>query len=196
MGKTNSSLPEFVREAFEDQDLSQKDCTELQDALALVGALVEPAEDVSATGRARLLAEVSSPPEKYAPFLDRLAAMFDLKMDAMKTVLTDSLDPSRWEPGPVPVISLFHFDSGPRVAEADTGLVRIPAGFPFPTHKHLGDELVFVLEGSYRDDDGVLHEPGDSFPMPAGSSHRYDVLPYQDLLTAVVLFGGLEIEGL
>jgi anti-sigma factor ChrR (cupin superfamily) len=85
---------------------------------------------------------------------------------------------------------------GPRVSGADNGLVRIAAGAAFPPHRHLGCERVLVLQGGYRDEpSGQIYRAGDWHEMEAGSSHTYVALPDRDLLLAVSLVGGVDVEG-
>ena len=49
-------------------------------------------------------------------------------------------------------------------------LVRIEPGTTSPRHRHLGDEHLFVLEGSLGDDTGVC-EAGNYVRRPAGCVH-------------------------
>jgi anti-sigma factor ChrR (cupin superfamily) len=48
-----------------------------------------------------------------------------------------------------------HLVGGSATAGADVGFVRITAGTTFPPHRHLGEEHVLVLQGSYQDSDGT-----------------------------------------
>ena len=65
-----------------------------------------------------------------------------------------------------------------------------------PRHRHLGPERVLVLEGAYREDpSGRIYQPGDWHEMPPGSAHAYSVLPGRDLLLAVSVTQGIDVEG-
>ena len=58
-------------------------------------------------------------------------------------------------------------------------------------HRHLGDELILVLQGGLRDDRGRYHA-GDVCHSREGSIHTEEVLPGEDCLCYVVYYGGLE----
>jgi len=96
---------------------------------------------------------------------------------------------------PGPNVSLVHLLGGPATAGADVGFVRVDAGTTFPPHRHLGEEHVLVLQGSYQDSDGSSARAGDLVHMPAGSAHTFTAGPDTDLIYAVVVHG-VEIEGI
>jgi hypothetical protein len=144
--------------------------------------------------RERLLAGVRRAPLRYAPFYDRLMGLFDLEEAALVALLEKSNDAALWEPF-LPGVHAFHFTAGPRVSEADAGLVRVEAGVAFPGHRHLGRERVLLLEGSYRDSTGVVYQAGDVHEMAKDSRHSYEGSPDAPLVLAVVLYGGIEIQG-
>jgi anti-sigma factor ChrR (cupin superfamily) len=58
-----------------------------------------------------------------------------------------------------------HLTAGPR-SPADAGFVRVAAGTVFPLHRHVGDETVLVLQGSYSDSDGAVVRAGEQARMP------------------------------
>jgi anti-sigma factor ChrR (cupin superfamily) len=58
-------------------------------------------------------------------------------------------------------------------AAASAALLRYAPGAAVPRHLHQGDEHVYVLEGSQRDDRGV-HAAGAHVVNPAGSVHAVD----------------------
>jgi hypothetical protein len=181
-------LPEFALDAL-------AEAPELANALALVATAV----DTSALPvglRARLLASANGAKDRFAPFENRLAELFDLGAERVRELLSALSDAARWEPGPLAGSTLFHLEGGPRVATADAGFVRLPAGLEFPLHRHLGAERVLLLEGSYRDSDGKLWVPGDVHEMPAGSCHAFTVDADGSLLIATVLDAGIEIDGM
>ena len=99
------------------------------------------------------------------------------------------------EPALAPNVQLMHLPGGPAVAAFDVGFVRVAAGTPFPPHRHVGDEHVLVLQGSYRDSTGPTVRPGDQVHMPTGTEHHFIAAPERDLIYAVVV-GGIEIGGL
>jgi len=144
--------------------------------------------------RDRLLASARGP-ARFAPFIDRLARMVDLAGDRVQTLLASLADPATWQPTPGPNIHLVHFDGGPACAAADAGFVRVAAGTMFPPHRHVGAETVLVLQGSYRDSGGDDVRAGDTVTMPQDSRHHFTAGPDADLIYAVVVFGGIEIDG-
>jgi quercetin dioxygenase-like cupin family protein len=143
--------------------------------------------------RARLLAQAGGP-ARFAPFIDRLARMIDVAAEAARELLASIDRPESWLPSTAPNVRLIHLPGGPAVAGLDVGFVRITAGTPFPLHRHIGDEHVLVLQGSYRDSTGVSMRAGDMAHMLSGSEHHFIADPGRDLIYAVV-FGGIEIGG-
>jgi hypothetical protein len=191
--------PAFAREAIEgsENDLpseaARRRDAALVEVVANVGAALGRAS-APASSRDRLLAAVRRPPVRYAPLYDRLMGLFDLDEPALIAHLERSNDPAAWEPF-LPGVHAFHFRPGPRVSEADAGLVRVEAGVTFPGHRHLGPERVLLLEGSYRDSTGVVYQAGDVHEMAKDSRHSYQVSPDSPVVIAVVLYGGVEILG-
>ena len=79
----------------------------------------------------------------------------------------------------------------------DAGLVRLPAGFVFPEHKHLSPELVYVLEGSYTElSSGTVVRAGELMEKSEGTSHGFRVNDDSPLVYALLISGGVEIGGM
>ncbi len=166
------------------------------DALAeTLGALAValPAVDPPPSLRARLLARASGP-DRFAPFTDRLARMIDVAADAARELLASIDRPDVWQPSPAPNVKLVHLTGGPAVAGLDVGFVRVAAGTQFPLHRHIGDEHVLVLQGSYRDSAGPTVRAGELASMADDTAHDLTAGPERDLIYAVV-FGAIEIGG-
>jgi anti-sigma factor ChrR (cupin superfamily) len=70
-----------------------------------------------------------------------------------------------------------------------TVLVRYDRGAVIPRHRHLGDELIFVLEGSVTDDTGTC-AAGDYARRPPGCVHT--VRSAGGALVLAVMTGGTE----
>lgn len=145
--------------------------------------------------RDRLLASARGP-ARFAPFIDRLTRMVDLAGERVQALLASLAHPATWQPTPGPNVHLVHFDGGPACAAADAGFVRVAAGTVFPPHRHLGEETVLVLQGSYSDSGGAVVRAGDTVKMPQDSRHHFTAGPDEDLIYAVVVFGGIEIDGI
>jgi putative transcriptional regulator len=58
-------------------------------------------------------------------------------------------------------------------------------------HRHLGDELILVLQGRLQDGRGT-YGPGEICRSRTGSSHVEEVLPGEDCICYVVYYGGHE----
>lgn len=180
-------LPELLREA------SASDDPQLAEALS---ALVPPAKAPPQLLRERLLATVARPRLRYAPLFKKLTELFDLDETELAALFERAATSTAWIDAPIPGTRLMHLQGGARVAAADNGLVRLAAGARFPSHRHLGLERVLVLDGGYRDEqDGRLYLAGDWHEMQAGTSHAYTALPERELLFAVSLVAGVEVEG-
>lgn len=70
-----------------------------------------------------------------------------------------------------------------------TVLVRYEPGAVIPRHRHLGDEQIFVLEGSVSDDTGTC-AAGDYARRPPGCVHT--VRSAGGALVLAVMTGGTE----
>jgi hypothetical protein len=143
----------------------------------------------SSAVRDRLLATLSSA-DRFRPFLGKLAEMVDQPADFVQGLLTRMEDGSLWEPGPLPGLHVAHFEPGPRAQAADAGFVRVAAGFSVPRHRHLGDEVSLVLEGTLCED-GVRHFPGQIVASASGTVHGFSAGVEKDLVF-VVTHSGLE----
>ena len=158
-------------------------------ALAVALPAVAPRPEL----RTRLLAAASGP-ARLAPFIDRLARMIDVAVDAARELLLSIDRPDSWQPSPAPNVRLIHLTGGPAVAGLDVGFVQVAAGTGFPLHRHIGDEHVFVLQGSYSDSVGSTVRTGEQARMLADTEHHFTAGPERDLIFAVVV-GGIEIDG-
>jgi hypothetical protein len=186
------ALPQFVREAMDADGPREALARELGRAMDAM-PLALPTEVPAQAARARLLAAATTGPTRHAPFFDRLARIFDLERDSIIRILERAASESEWEPGPHPSVRVLHFQGGPAVAGADTGLVRMPSDFTWPLHRHAGVERVLSLEGEYEEAGGALYRSGDIHEMGPRSEHSFRVTPGAPLLLAVALFGGIEI---
>jgi anti-sigma factor ChrR (cupin superfamily) len=72
-----------------------------------------------------------------------------------------------------------------------TVLVWGKPGARYPSHRHLGDEEILVLEGELRDHRGV-YGPGSICRSRAGSVHSEEVVGSVDCVCFVVYHGGHE----
>ena len=150
--------------------------------------------DPPAALRSRLLASVERPAQRFAPFLDRLAAMIDVGVERAHSLLESIADPAAWS-ALLPGVELMHLEGGPAVAGADVGFVRVAPGVRFPYHHHHGDERVLLLAGMLTDDDGSSAAPGAALYKAPGTSHSVISSGDTPLIYAVVVHD-VEIPGL
>jgi len=191
---SDAPLPEAVREALadapSDEPVADRQASELLEQMALLLESSPPSESLEA----RLLRETSTAPTRYAPFCARLAALFDLDEAAVEQSLQALADERSWKRTGLRGIDRIEIGPGPGLASARTSFVRFAAGAHFPKHRHLGFEQVFVLEGSYTDDDGVLHGPGNLHQMHVDTEHEFWVAETEPCIAASVLHVGLRFR--
>ena len=166
---------------------------ELAESFARLALLSEPDPADVAHGRARLLAAVGQSEERFAPLFAKLMRLFDLSAEALRAIFARAGKETEWEPGPLPWVSLFHFQGGPAVAGLDTGFVRLQKGMPFPLHRHSASERVLVLEGGYFDHEQRWYGPGDVHDMSDGTQHALQMNSERDVLLAVAMAGPIEV---
>jgi len=154
--------------------------------------------DPSPSLRLRVLAS-TTPATRFAGFTARFARIFDLSEERAAEVLreTDEERLGGWQAMPDLRMHFLHFQGGERLAGIECGLVRVEPGTRFPTHRHPGEEWVFVLAGSAREEEtGDVWLPGDLVIREAGSRHAYHTLDDGPYVFAVVLRDGIEfVEG-
>ncbi len=161
----------FLRELRELRDV------EGDDTLGLV-ALSEGLEpiDPGPELRARVLESLArSESGRFSRFTEQVGKLLDLSLDRARALLDRLDDPTSFEQ-PLPGVSFFWVEGGPRVANAVRGFLRVAAGTDFPVHEHLGLETVLVLQGGFVDPTrGVTIRAGDLDRMPESSSHHFTV---------------------
>ena len=157
----------------------------LTELLGELGAELPPVVP-SAEGRARLLAAVAPRP-RLAGLVDALAHFVDVARSQAAALLASVDDPERWGKSPWAGVDVFHIEPGPRLAGAEVGFVRMPAGARFPWHGHDGDEDNLILQGALRVSDGQVVQAGESYPGAAGVTHDFVALDGPDLIFVSVL---------
>jgi anti-sigma factor ChrR (cupin superfamily) len=165
MIRGKEELPESWRDAVEDDPRP----------LELAGVLPEVLGRAArpAAGLDRLLGAVSQLPLRYAPFLDRVAALWDVSEQEVSAAFTRANSLAGWKRTPLPGVRVIDVAGGPRASGGETFLVRFAPGTRFPKHRHPGHEALLVLEGSYTDTLGRLVQPGDLHEMQPGSEHGF-----------------------
>ena len=154
-------LPEFLVEAGAASEL---------ELLPELAPQATPADAL----RRRLLATVEAPPQRYAPFFDRLQGLWGVEEAEVIATLARTADTSAWKRTPLRGVRVI--DLGlPADARRSAYLVRFAAGLDYPKHRHTGPESVLLLEGGYRDSLGQVYGPGDLHVMEEGSVHGLHV---------------------
>lgn len=205
------SLPEFVREAFDEvssdraprgdvpssdrssnrgvsSDVSEPEVGE-PEMTELLARLAEglPTPRVSSAGWARLDASTSSVSGRYLPFYDDLITLFGCDEAHLRRELARAEDPRSWSWTPLSGVRFFQVERGLARPRGDCLLVRLDASARLPRHSHAGREESLVLEGGYRDEEGALFHAGDFHVSEGGSKHELHVLPDGPCVTAVFL---------
>ncbi|MBX7197089.1 MAG: cupin domain-containing protein [Sandaracinaceae bacterium] len=161
---------------------------------ALASALAPPATVPSTSSRARLLASLKVT-HRFDDLEATVAELLDLDAGAAGALLLAVDRPGSFTDGPGPGCTIFHVEGGPRVKDAVTGFVRLEPRCSFPHHEHLGDEIVLVLQGAFRDDDGTTHVAGQIARRPGGTAHAFAAEGELPLLYLAIVQRGVVIDG-
>ena len=129
--------------------------------------------------------------DRFAELIDRVAELFDLARERVRTLLDLVDEPAAWRRGKVPGISLLDLRGGAGIAGADAGLVRLGPGVAFPYHRHVGGEAALVLEGTIVGDDGAVTGRGEGLRFAPETRHAFAAGP-EGCLFAVVIWEGLD----
>lgn len=171
-------------------------CARCRAAIEALQRVLSPSLDAAqppATVRARLLERVAGV-DRHAPFIARVAALFELDESATSELLSSLASPSsRWRPGPTAGTAWLPVASPLRARGVQTLFLRVDGGGSFPTHRHLGAETVLVLEGAFSSSDGARVAAGDSQSMAEGSAHALIVAPGDSCVCAVRVDRGIEV---
>jgi putative transcriptional regulator len=71
-------------------------------------------------------------------------------------------------------------------------LIKIQPLATYPSHHHLGNEEVLVLQGGFRDETKILRA-GEFYRYPTGSSHSPVALDGQDCILFAIAHTGVEL---
>jgi anti-sigma factor ChrR (cupin superfamily) len=102
-------------------------------------------------------------------------------------------DPTQidWQPTRHPGIFVNILRHDDQTGDA-TVLIRMQAGCGYPAHRHVGIEEVFIIQGGYRDANG-LRRAGEYFVNDAGSTHHPIALEGDDCVLLAFAHAGIEI---
>lgn len=153
-----------------------------------------PLEDADAPVSARLrerLQSTLSRGGKYGMFVDRVARLFDISIEAAEKLLARVDDPSQLKYGLGEGIGLISVRPGPKYPGAYGAIGRLKPGARFPHHEHAGIETTLVLDGGFLDASGEEVWRGDEMIKDAGSSHDFVVIEGGDCVACVIAHGGV-----
>jgi putative transcriptional regulator len=155
--------------------------------------LALPAEAPPPALRTRILDEVKPP--RLVAMIDKLSSLFDVTRQKARAMLDKIDDPAAWMDGPVPSSWVMPIEGGgPKVAGAFIGFVKMGPSVVWPTHRHLGRELMLVLDGGFKQHDGFEVHAGDVQIMEEGSAHGFTIFDDEACISAAVVFGGVAFE--
>jgi putative transcriptional regulator len=158
-------------------------------------AVALPPERPQPAARAELLtalAPEAQPPARLASVAERVARFFDLTSERARALLALIDLPAAWTRGPADGVNLIDFEAGARYAGVDAGFVRLAPGATFPHHRHVGGELVLVVEGFFIEDSGTVVRAGEGQDLAAGTSHSFAAPPEAGCILAVLIWDGLD----
>ena len=157
-------------------------------------ALALPAEAPPPSLRDKILADARPP--RLAAMIDKLASLFDIGRAKARELLERIDEPASWLQGPVPSKSQVMYSDvrGPKLGTALCAFVKMEAGLDWPSHKHLGREYMLVLQGGFKQEDGVEVHAGTVHVMEEGTSHRFTIFDDEPCIAAVVIHGGVSFE--
>lgn len=179
--RERNNLPLFVAEALAEQDNAEQDnagqdsaqqTAQTYDALRFHELL---APSTAPSGAQRLLQQIETWEFRYAPFFERMAALWDLDTEQVQAVMRRAQSERAWSGTGLPGLRVLHVAGGARVADAELHLVRFRQGMRFPEHRHPGPEALLVLEGEYTDSQGRRVQAGEIQTMEPGSVHALRV---------------------
>ncbi len=160
-------------------------------------ALSLPIERPDPAARTNLLASIveqetqEAQVDRFGALTERLARFFELPLRRVRALVELIDEPEAWSRGPADGIKLIHLQAGPSFAAADPGFVILEPGATFPHHRHVGGELVMVLEGSFVDEGGAVLRAGDTQDLASNTSHFF-VAQDQGCILAVIIWDGLD----
>lgn len=128
----------------------------------------------------------------YSAYKKEISSMTGVSEDKVIEIFSSMPRTSTWVDGPIPRCRLYPWPEHSS-REVIKTLVLMESGSHFPNHEHLGRELVFILQGHFRDSNGKLYSPGEIIEKTAGSSHDFDVCDGLDLVYLAVVDEGIRI---
>lgn len=198
LGTLDDPTRAMVELHLEQCDRCSAEVVALTDALSDV-ALSIPPQQPSRTGLTRVLTSIIEEEQRDAPeraprfgaLTERLARFFEVTVERVNALVQLVDEPAAWSRGPAEGIKLVDIDVGGRFAAADVGFVLMAPEATFPHHRHVGGELVLVLEGAFIEDDGTVVRAGELQDLAANTRHSFKALG-EGCILAVIIREGLD----
>ena len=137
-----------------------------------------------------------NPSSGFEGFAQTVAELIDHSVEVARDYFRQMKDPGHWFPGFGDGMQILHVDGGPRRKMAVVGFIQLEPGAAFPAHEHVGDEVVFVLQGRLRDvTTGHEFERGQIARMDADTEHELLSAGEEPVIYLTVVDRGLRING-
>ncbi len=186
---TDDELTEFEAALAHDQDL-QEAVALAEEALAATWiAMSEPVAPAPSLFE-RISASIQPTSSGVMGFASTLAQLLTITTEHASNLLKLLQDPDEWLPGPGPGTHLVHIDGVPLSSQAIVGFVKIEPGHHFPEHTHEGEEHTFVLSGTLKDGDNLIHR-GQHDILSKGSEHLIGAHGDEDVIYLTIAHCGI-----
>jgi anti-sigma factor ChrR (cupin superfamily) len=157
-------------------------------------ALSLPRTSPSPGVRERVLKSVSGT-NRFEMFAAQVAELIDVGIDKARELVGRIDDAKSWMATHVPGVFSYDLPVGPRAVDAVVGFVKIAPGHVFPDHEHMGDEEMFIVQGSCVDASGTVMRRGDLIRMPPGTHHELNARPGPDFIYLGIAHKGFVMGG-
>lgn len=163
------------------------------DALASL-ALSLPRATPSPAVRMRLMKSVGAT-NRFEMFAAQVAALIDLSVDKAREIVGRIDEAAVWMKTQAEGVFSYDLPTGPAVADAVVGFVRVKPGCVFPDHEHMGDEAMFVVQGCAIDSNGLVMKRGDLIRLPPHTNHDFKAQPGPDFVYLGIAKNGFMLFG-
>jgi anti-sigma factor ChrR (cupin superfamily) len=163
------------------------------EALATL-ALALPRSVPSPEVRERVLQSVSTT-NRFEKFAAQVAQLIDVSVEKARELVGRIDDAKSWMATQVEGVFSYDLPTGPAVADAVVGFVKVRPGAVFPDHEHVGEDAMLVVQGSCIDSHGTVMRRGDLLRMAPGTHHELKAQPGPDFIYLGVAKSGFMMFG-
>jgi anti-sigma factor ChrR (cupin superfamily) len=144
--------------------------------------------------RERVLKSVSTT-NRFAMFAAQVAALIDVSVEKARELVGRIDDAKSWVATQAEGVFSYDLPTGPAVADAVVGFVKLRPGAVFPDHEHMGEDAMLVVQGSCIDSNGTVMRRGDLMRMSQGTHHDFKAQPGPDFIYLGVAKNGFKMFG-